>query len=88
MNFIKVSSLLLDLLDSLIRYRIEGLKIQYRTYASLQGLILCCVGKIYIPLFSFFRKSVVNIAILEQGLVACVLPIVKCTNETLGSVFT
>ena len=32
--------------------------------------ITCTVGKIYVQIFSFFRKSVVNITILELGLVS------------------
>ena len=30
----------------------------------------CTVGKIYTPIFTFFSKKVVNIAILELGLVS------------------
>ena len=37
---------------------------------------VCTVGKIYTPIFSFFRKKVVNIEILELGPVS---------NESLGN---
>ena len=38
-------------------------------YCFVIGIFACTVGKICTPIFSFFLKNVVNIAILELGLV-------------------
>ena len=36
-------------------------------FSKINERSVCTVGKIYTPIFSFFRKRVVNIAILELG---------------------
>ena len=43
-------------------------------FSKINERSVCTVGKIYTPIFSFFRKRVVNIAILELEQVSNVSP--------------